>query len=351
MLIEMKKMVKVSTNKASRCLISEESKQRILLSQKISDLELKIPGTRLEALINELYRELEEAGTKIKPKTYLSDEWGCPQGIPVIGIPFYLADPELCKLEEKLTGIEAETDAEVLVYLRHEAGHAFNYAYQLYEEIDWQLVFGKYYQPYVENYSSSPFSARFVRHVPGWYAQKHPDEDFAETFAVWLTPDSNWKKVYARTPAFKKLLYVDRIVRQHGKKPPPVTPTKLDKPVQELNMTLDTWYETCKGDNKIRPKLNPVIDEDLRRLFPDKRGRDAAGVLQENRRLLIRDVNCWTGLDRHLLTSLFDELLDKVSSLGRKIETQQTKIRLISASAFLATLATNYQITGQFMQE
>ena len=26
-------------------------------------------------------------------------------------------------------------------------------------------------------------------HLDPWYAQSHPDEDFAETFAVWLTPE------------------------------------------------------------------------------------------------------------------------------------------------------------------
>ena len=187
-----------------------------------------------------------------------------------------------------MTGVEPETDAEVLMYLRHEAGHAFNYAYRLYDETEWQEVFGKYYQPYVEEYGTSPFSARFVRHVPGWYAQKHPDEDFAETFAVWLTPDSNWKRVYAGTPALNKLLYIDKTIRRYGRKPPLVTQTKLDKPTQELNMTLDTWYEASKVHKQIRPKLNPIIDEDLQRLFPDKRGRKASNVLQENRSFLSR---------------------------------------------------------------
>jgi hypothetical protein len=347
----MKKTMNVSDSKASTCLKSEKNKHLIRLSQKISDLQLKIPGTRLEPLINELYRELEEVGIIFKPKTYLSDEWGCPQGIPVIGIPFYLADPELCKLEGKLTGVESETDGEVLMYLRHETGHAFNYAYRLYADSEWQQMFGKYSQPYLEEYRTSPFSARFVRNVPGWYAQKHPDEDFAETFAVWLDPGSHWKMVYADTPALKKLFYVDRVVHQYGAKLPEVTLQKLDKPVQELTMTLDTWYETNRSNNQVRPRLNPIIDEDLRRLLPDKKGRKAANILQTNRSLLIRDVNYWTGLDRHLLTSLFDELLQKVVSLDLNIETKQTCARLVNASAFLATLATNYQINGQFIQE
>ena len=105
-----------------------DSEQRELLSRKISELSLKIQGTRLEALIGQLYQEMERAGISFKPKTYLADEWGCPHGVPVIGIPFYLADPKLCSIEGQLTGIEAEDEAEVMMYLRHEAGHAFNYA-------------------------------------------------------------------------------------------------------------------------------------------------------------------------------------------------------------------------------
>ena len=73
-------------------------KQRYLLNSKICDLALKIPGTRLEELIRELYRELEQAGISFRPKTYLSDEWGCPHGVPVIGIPFYLANAELTRM-------------------------------------------------------------------------------------------------------------------------------------------------------------------------------------------------------------------------------------------------------------
>src|SRR4030042_6617457 len=126
--------------------------QQKLLSRKISDLSLKIQGTRLEALIGELYQELEKAGIYFKPKTYLSDEWGCPDGVPVIGIPFYLADPELCKLEGQLTDIEAEDEAEVMMYLRHEAGHAFSYAHRLYRKPDWRRLFGRVSPPDRANY-------------------------------------------------------------------------------------------------------------------------------------------------------------------------------------------------------
>ncbi len=128
--------------------------------------------------------------------------------------PFYLADPKLSELEGELTGVEAENEAEAMMYLRHEAGHAFNYAYRLYDKLSWRRLFGRFSKPYHNKYQPHPFSVRFVHHIPGWYAQKHPDEDFAETFAVWLTPNSGWRERYAQTPALEKLLYVERVARQ-----------------------------------------------------------------------------------------------------------------------------------------
>jgi hypothetical protein len=323
--------------------------QRKLLSRKIADLALKIAGTRLEEQVNKLYEELEIAGISFRPKTYLSDEWGCPQGIPVIGIPFYLADPRLCELEGELTGIEAETDEEIMMCLRHEAGHAFNYAYRLYLKVEWRRLFGPFSRSYKEEYKPIPFSARFVHHIPGWYAQKHPDDDFAETFAVWLTPGSEWRKRYKGTPALTKLLYVDRVVRRYGRKPPIVTDEKLDKPVQELKMTLDTWYDRNKSVNRSRLKLHRIINEDLLKLFPETEGLPAAEILESNSRRLIREVNYWTGMDRHVLDSLFNELTERVRLLGLKIVPDQTATRMMNVAIFLTTLALNYQFTGQFI--
>jgi hypothetical protein len=323
--------------------------QQELLSRKISDLSLKIQGTRLEALISELYQELEKAGISFKPKTYLSDEWGCPHRVPVIGIPFYLADPELCKLEGQLTGIEAEDEAEVMMYLRHEAGHAFSYAYRLYRKPEWRQLFGRFSQPYHENYRPLPFSAKFVRHKPGWYAEKHPDEDFAETFAVWLTPGSDWQKQYADTPALAKLMYVDKMVRKYGQKPPVVIDETLDMPVQELTMTLDRWYESNRDTNHISLNLHRTLNNDLRRLFPAEQGQPAVDGLRANRKQLIREVNYWTGIDRELLSALIGELLERVQFLELKIKPEQTATQMVNVSVFVTTLVMNYLHRGQFV--
>jgi len=325
------------------------TEQSQLLSRKISELSLAIPGTRLEALILQLYGELEAAGISFRPKTYLSDEWGCPNGVPVIGIPFYLADVQLARLEGKLTDIEAENEAEVVMYLRHEAGHAFNYAYRLHTQAGWQRLFGSFSRPYRVNYRPRPFSARFVHHIPGWYAQKHPDEDFAETFAVWLAPDSGWRERYADTPALAKLLYVDRVARRYGRQPPMVTAGPVDTPVEDLNMTLDMWYAADEASKRSRIALHHGIDEHLKTLFPGADGQPAADILDANRRGLIRDVNHWTGINRHVLSSLYNELRERVQFLGLKTDPDQTTTRMVSMAVFLTTLVMNYQRTGRFM--
>jgi hypothetical protein len=233
-------------------------KQQALLSRKISELPLKIEATHLEDLILELYKELETAGIVFKPKTYLSNDWGCPNGVPVIGIPFYLADPILCKLQTQMSGKKVEDDMTIMMLLRHEAGHTFNYAYRLYDKPEWQKLFGRFSVPYQDEYKVDPFSTRFVHHLAGYYAQKHPDDDFAETFAVWLTPYSNWQKAYTGTAALDKLLYVNNVLAKYGEKSPIVSAGRLDMPVEEMVMTLSEWYRMVyknRGKRAAQPRL------------------------------------------------------------------------------------------------
>jgi len=221
---------------------SDSSRQQALLFRQVSELPLRTKSTHLEELIFQLYKELEMAGIRFKPQTYLSDIWGCPNEVPSIGIPFYLSDPLLSNIHSRLTGARYEDDRTIMMILRHEAGHAFNYAYRLYEHMEWQGIFGPFSQPYRDEYHPDPSSTRFVRHIPGCYAQKHPDDDFAETFAVWLTPYSKWSKAYTETPALAKLLYVNRMVAGYGRRAPLVTGGRLDTPVEEIKTPLGEWY-------------------------------------------------------------------------------------------------------------
>jgi hypothetical protein len=323
--------------------------RRNLLSTKLNELSLKIRGSHLEICIDRIYAELDKAGITFRPGTYLSDGWGCPSGVPIIGIPFYLADPTVYQAVNEFIDPAPWDDAETIRYLRHEYGHALNYACRLYKEPDWEKTFGLYSKPYEDNYKSVPFDNRFVRHSAGWYAQKHPDEDFAETFAVWLDPDSNWREVYADTPALPKLFYIDSIVEEFGGKRPEINGGELDRPLNELDITLAQWCRMMARTGRKKIVFPSIVDEDLKRLFPDAEGDPAVEFLEANRRQLIRAVHDWTGVSRDLLNSLIRELTKRVKVLGLRVDANNRFESMVNTTAFVSTLAMNYQYNRRFI--
>ncbi|MEO8036409.1 MAG: hypothetical protein ABI837_18375 [Acidobacteriota bacterium] len=317
-----------------------------LLRSPINELELRIEGSDLEPLIAQLYRELDWHELPYKPPIYLSDEWGCPEGVPVIGVPFYLAHPQLARIELEI-GESLETAEESIMYLRHEAGHAYNYAYRLFEEEGWAAMFGPYSRPYIEDYKPNPFSRDFVRHIAGWYAQKHPDEDFAETFAVWLTPDSDWRGAYAGTGALSKLEYVDRIMNSIGAVPPVVRPERRDLPVEEMMYTVGDHYERRSEPRVAVPRW---FDGDLKLLF-DATGEPAAPLVQQKRGDVISEVSYWTGVQHGVVRSLVDHLLERVRELDLRYDSGDEQSYMISLTAMVTTLVLNYLRHESFMPE
>ena len=203
-------------------------------STPIRDLGLTIAGTALEPVLADFEAELAAAGIRrLRPRFYLSTEWGVPFDTVAIAIPFYLARPELTALHARHTGhVEGLSRGDILRYLRHEMGHVVNYAHRLYDDPAWVERFGAITQPYLEHYRPEPFSRRHVRHLPGWYAQKHPDEDWAETFAVWLTPGLDWRSEYADWPqALAKLEFCAATMSNLADREPLVTSDELDEDV------------------------------------------------------------------------------------------------------------------------
>ena len=168
-----------------------------LLQLRMRDLDVSIEGTWLEQCVDQLYEELVARGMRLLPHVWLSDEWFSPGGVGGFAIPFYLTHPRLRRLERsQLLDVEGATRAECMRIMRHEAGHAFQHAYQLHRRRRWQQLFGKSSTRYPEYYRPNPASTRHVQHLRLWYAQSHPDEDFAETFAVWRRPRSDWRTRY-----------------------------------------------------------------------------------------------------------------------------------------------------------
>ncbi|MFO7870338.1 MAG: putative zinc-binding metallopeptidase, partial [Kiritimatiellia bacterium] len=215
-----------------------------LLAMRFKDLSVRIEGTWLEERVFALYRELSASGINFKPRCYLADEWLCPDCEPVIGIAFFLAHPRLKRLERKMMlEVEGGDKTSCMQLLRHETGHALNYAYFLHRRKKWKQLFGEFHSEYPERYRYRPYSKRFVRHLDEWYAQYHPDEDFAETFAVWLDPESDWRRKYTGWKAMDKLLYVEALMKDIGGKAPRKPTGRKYWDIYGMKGTLRTYYK------------------------------------------------------------------------------------------------------------
>ena len=323
-----------------------ESERHTLLGRPISELGLSIRGTVVEELAERLYGELAARGLDFRPPIYLSDQWGCPEGIPIIGVPFYLADPRLARIEEEIA-VEVEGEGDVMRYLRHEAGHAFNYAYRLYDRADWRQTFGPYSRPYRERYRANPFSRDFVRHILGWYAQKHPDEDFAETFAVWLTPGLDWRREYAGWPALGKLEYMDRVLGEVGDDPPVVPPITADElPVEAMHYTVADHYKDAEEAIPIEDERH--FDGDLKTLFAAPAdapgGESAADFLRRHRREIVGRIAYWTGEGTSAVRAFIDHLTERAAALDLVVRGLEAST-LIELTAFGTAVMMNYRYT------
>jgi len=321
-----------------------------LLHRPIKDLGLKIEGSPLDKFVQQLYRELEAKKLhKFRPPFYLTDEWGCPSGEPIIGIPFYLAHPALSQLEKEANDLE---DAkEIMMILRHEAGHAFNYAYKLHRTPEWKQLFGPFRRPYHDNYRPVLFSREHVRYLPGWYAQKHPDEDFAETFAVWLTPRSAWRERYRGWGAMAKLRYMDRIARELANTEPLRRRAETDVTVDDMEMTPAEFYHRNGQEVHVGDLL---IDTDLRDIFNASKRRKGAKPAQEflhaHRKSVVDQVAYWTGAQRPLVKKLVETIEKRLGELKLFADVQREAEHLVQITVYATALAMNYAAKGKFVQ-
>src|SRR5207342_33874 len=269
-----------------------------LLKQRLSSLRVTVEGTWLEDCLSTLNDELQARGIRLRPHAWISSEWFSPADVAGIAIPFYLAHPRLMKLEKKMMlDVEGGTWSECMAILRHEAGHTVQQAYQLHRRRRWQQLFGLSSKSYPLHYRPNPASRRYVQHLRLWYAQSHPDEDFAETFAVWLRPRSDWRSRYAGWPALKKLRYVDTLMDEICDQKPLISTRRVIDPLSKLTHTLAEHYESRR--EKYTVKFPNTYDADLRRLFSDeprhRRQETAARFLRRNQGEIRRLVAKWTG--------------------------------------------------------
>jgi hypothetical protein len=337
-----------------------ETERYTLLNTRICDLELDLEQTLLYRCIQKLYDELAGKRLLFRPPYYFScagDEWGCPDQVPIIGIPFHLADNRLIRIEREM-GYASYDKRDLMILLRHETGHAINYAYELYNDAEWTDIFGDFYATYPTNFKFkfNPFSKSYVRSEgePKYYAQAHPDEDFAETFAVWLTPRSNWRNVYKKWPSIKKLEYVDCVMRELRNKKSYVTTGPLHSPYHSKTYTLIEYY----GEelDQFKDKALGIYDRDLIRIFMAKRNGHrrtfpAKDLIRKNRRFLIEVISRYTGAREKVVAPVIGMFFLRCHELELSLPPGDQSYCLASLTSLGTSVVMNYLHTGRYIPD
>lgn len=320
-----------------------------LLDQRLCDLGLAIEGTPLESRLAQLDAELERAGLRFRPHAWLSSDWFTPDGATGFAIPFFLAHPRLVALERKaMLEVEGGTAAECMRLLRHEAAHALDNAHGLHRRRAWRRVFGRFSEPYRRSYAPDPRSRAHVLNLGHWYAQSHPAEDWAETFAVWLDPGSRWRERYAGWPrALAKLEFVEDSMGAIADGLPQLRTRQRVEPVSRLRTTLRALYDRKRA--LYDDERTPGLDRKLSALFAPQslrrpQGR-AASFLRANRRTLVERVAHATGQHRYLIDHVLGEMIQRSRALRlRRIRPEQDT--LLDAALLASSLTTRFLLVG-----
>ena len=321
-----------------------------LLSVKLCELDLKIEGTWIEACVQRLYKELSDKGITLHVPCYLADEWLCPDGEPAIGIAFFIAHPRLRKLENNMMlEVEGGTKEECMKLLRHEMGHAINYAYLLHKRKQWKRLFGEFSAEYGDRYKYRPYSKSFVHHLGEWYAQYHPDEDFAETFAVWLDPESNWKERYKGWKALEKLKYVDSLMEEIAQKVPKKASGEKFWAASKLKTTLRTYYK--KKQRMYAEQYSDFHDAQLIKICPEstdsKHAQKAYKLIRCRRKEILDQVTLWTGEKKYRVNDLLKDLIARSKELGLETDANEADVA-VKTAIYVTAQIMNYLYTGRY---
>ena len=288
-----------------------------LLDVRLCDLRLKLAGSWVEPRVNTVLQELARLGLRFRPHFWFSDEWFSPVGVPGVAIPFYLAHPKLIRLErQQMLEAEGGTATDCKRLLRHEIGHAVQHGYALHRRPRWQELFGLASEPYPDHYAPDPNTRDYVHHLDSWYAQSHPSEDFAETFAVWASPRSNWRKQYDKWPALEKLTYVDKVMKEVSDRPPPHRGRSRPGGLEGMRIRLRTHYQRRRERYQVGDPTS--YDRDLLRLFTPSVtavGQSAPSFLLQFRREIRESVAKWTGENLFAVDQVLNEFIIRCREL------------------------------------
>ena len=295
-----------------------------LLKLRFKDLGLSVASTPVQRDVIQVHAELARRGIRFRPHMWFSTEWFSPDGVPGVAIPFFLGHPRLRRLESKLMEhAEGGSRPWRLRLLRHEIGHAIDTAYRLRRRPDWRAVFGRASLHYPRTYAVEPRSRDYVLHLEHWYAQSHPTEDFAETFAVWLQPRARWRRDYTGWPALEKLEFVDGLMTEIAARTPRNRDRSRVAPLDDNKRTLGEHYRRRAREHD--HEGDPRYDAWLRRAFPstDVRHSSAERFLREAEAQLQRKAERSTGQHPYLIRETLGALQHRAAQLG--LRTSQSK--------------------------
>ena len=319
-----------------------------LLDVRLCDLDLSLEGTALENRIERLHEELSRAGLCFRPHVWLSSDWFAPDGVVGFALPFFLAHKRLMRLEHRyMFEVEGGTSAWCMKLLRHETGHALDNAYRLHWKKKWRETFGRFSEPYHGVYAANPGSRRHVQHLGYWYSQSHPAEDFAESFAVWLTPGKRWRTSYKGWPVMKKLEFIDELMQDIGEKRPAVTSRARPDSLRTQKVTLGEYYEE-KQSAYADPRPD-ATDLHLYRVFTDDpayiRRETAGSFLRRFRTELRNRVAHITSQPKYSVDQVLDALILRCRELGLRVPRATRELRV--DATILVTIMTMRFVHGR----
>ena len=349
-------------------LFNTDTRKLELLLTPLNRLGLSIEHSCLADAVRLGLADLKRVGiNKLQPHFYLSTGYGTVAGTTSIALGFYDCDDVLRELNREQRGFEYSFD-DIVNLVRHELGHAFSYGYKLYRRKDFRETFnvkGNYFNTYpvTNRYieRANPWSRDYVNPGGDHYAQKHPDDDFAETFCVWLTPRYNWRRVYRLYPgALRKLEYVDFIVKELRRQPPVIDPHPVPfDPLDDVSLTLAQFLR-LRSTRRYRRKATGFIDSDLFELFwqspaqRDARRRQRDYVLADNfmrkhKRNIVLQVSRWVGTDEIVVRDLLDKCSARARALDLWVRKDEREKKLVELTSFVSYRCALYALNDDFL--
>jgi len=343
-------------------LFNRATRKMEILTTPVNRLGLELRRSWIKPRIDRLMAQLRRRGIRLRPRFYLGDDWGCVAQTTNIEVAWYDADPLLHELDTEVRGWAHEP--RIVDYLlRHEVGHAFCYAHKLYRIPRFRAVFdveGSFFDTYpaTDNYRPRPWSRDFVNPNRDHYAQKHPDEDFAETFGVWLDPASRWRRTYAKKKgALQKLRFVSDLVAHFGDQPPavPLDPAVTDSPIEGITRTVAEVLDAPLS--RYRRKATGYVDPLLKKIghvapkAPASGRAPLADVIAAHEALIEEMLTHYAQLTEPQAAALLEKLRTRAEALRLTVRLADDERKLMQVLSLAQTLAMRYVHTGALLPQ